>query len=411
MSSNDPQALDVAFDLGRHIARTALWHQECCTWIGAMPEERPGGAPAMTYRSLDADLYGGTSGVGLFLAEIAYYTDDAIVRRAACGAFRHCLLHARRKHSAMGHGFYAGRAGVCYALLRAATLLNAPEFADGAHALLQEPVATQDDSAVVECDLMSGVAGSLAGLLKLARMLDDGELRRSAVELGRELLEHGREQATGLGWPSAVIHGHPALLGYSHGASGVATALLALEEVTAECSFTHAAEKALAFERSHYDARARNWPDLRHTSAPGSPAVFATYWCHGAPGVALGRLQALRRHTDERTREEAVNALTTTAAAVRAGLRTQHSNFSLCHGLCGNAEILHEGAALLPAVDRELAAEVAAEGIRRFARRPDSWACGALGGTTPGLFLGLAGIGHFYLRRCFPEVPSVLMVA
>jgi lantibiotic modifying enzyme len=411
MNPNDPQALSVAIDLARYVAKSALWHQGCCTWIGAMPEDGPGGTPVMTYRSLDADLYGGTAGVGLFLAEVAHYTDDHAVRRTAFGAFRHCLLHATRKSSMVGHGFYAGRVGVCYALCRAALLLHAAEFREAAQALIKAPATPTVALDVVECDLMSGVAGTLVGLLRLAEMLDDRELRETAVRLGQEVLRHGREQAQGLGWPSAVIAGHPALLGYSHGASGVATALLALEEVTSACAFSSAAGKALEYERSCYDPYARNWPDLRQPAAPGTPASFATYWCHGAPGVALGRLQALRLSTDDRAREEATVALTTTAEAVRVGLRAQHSNFSLCHGLCGNAEILREGIELLPAADRTLDDEVAAEGIRRFAKQPSSWICGTLGGSTPGLFLGLSGIGHFYLRRCCPDVPSVLMAA
>ena len=37
------------------------------------------------------------------------------------------------------------------------------------------------------------------------------------------------------------------------------------------------------------------------------------------------------------------------------------------------------------------------------------WPCGIPGGRTPNLFLGLAGMGYFYLRLVDPKVPSVLM--
>ena len=33
-----------------------------------------------------------------------------------------------------------------------------------------------------------------------------------------------------------------------------------------------------------------------------------------------------------------------------------------------------------------------------------------LGGTTPSLLVGLAGIAHFYLRGARPSVPSVLLI-
>ncbi|MDR3531448.1 MAG: lanthionine synthetase LanC family protein, partial [Rhodopila sp.] len=41
-----------------------------------------------------------------------------------------------------------------------------------------------------------------------------------------------------------------------------------------------------------------------------------------------------------------------------------------------------------------------------------AWPCGVPGGgETPGLLLGLAGIGYFYLRLHSPsEVPSILLV-
>jgi lantibiotic biosynthesis protein len=34
----------------------------------------------------------------------------------------------------------------------------------------------------------------------------------------------------------------------------------------------------------------------------------------------------------------------------------------------------------------------------------------AEGGETPGLMLGLAGIGYSYLRLCDPAIPSILIV-
>jgi hypothetical protein len=38
----------------------------------------------------------------------------------------------------------------------------------------------------------------------------------------------------------------------------------------------------------------------------------------------------------------------------------------------------------------------------------DAWPCGVPGGTTPGLFLGLSGIGWWFLRLHDDRVPSPL---
>ncbi len=59
---------------------------------------------------------------------------------------------------------------------------------------------------------------------------------------------------------------------------------------------------------------------------------------------------------------------------------------------------------------RETAEYIAETGIGSFATRHDSWPCGTMGGQTPNLMLGLAGIGLFYLRFYNPDIPSILEI-
>ena len=98
---------------------------------------------------------------------------------------------------------------------------------------------------------------------------------------------------------------------------------------------------------------------------------------------------------------------------IGATLRSGIGNYSLCHGLAGNAEVLLYGRQVL---GREwtdghvVAFEVANAGIERHAKRGHSWPCGAGGGETPSLMLGLAGIGHFYLRLRDQAMPSALIL-
>ena len=86
----------------------------------------------------------------------------------------------------------------------------------------------------------------------------------------------------------------------------------------------------------------------------------------------------------------------------------------LCHGLTGNAEVLVYGRQALGtewADSSALAYEVANAGIETCVARGLPWPCGTgIGGETPNLMLGLAGIGHFYLRLHDPTIPSVLML-
>jgi lantibiotic modifying enzyme len=202
------------------------------------------------------------------------------------------------------------------------------------------------------------------------------------------------------------------LTGLSHGVAGIALALVELGAATGEQRFSKAAKRAFDYERSTFDRTARNWPDLRElfpgrqSNEPG----FATFWCHGGPGIALSRLTALERLGGSRWRSEAEAGLELARQTVSRSLGHGGGNFSLCHGVAGNAEILADGARVLGGRWRKsagAAAEVAAAGVDRYGAE-GPWPCGAGSLEAPGLMLGIAGIGYFYLRAGGARVPSVL---
>jgi lantibiotic modifying enzyme len=90
------------------------------------------------------------------------------------------------------------------------------------------------------------------------------------------------------------------------------------------------------------------------------------------------------------------------------------SNFSLCHGKAGNADLLLYARQVLAEEDWLAAAErIAQEGIDRFEKRRVPWPCGLAGANeTPDLMLGTAGIGYFYLHVADPaQIRSVLLPA
>lgn len=382
--------LDAAVATARVIAADAVWHEERCSWIGGMPEEGPGGTIAMTYQALGPDLYGGTAGVGLFLAEVAQMTGDDDLRATALGALR----HAGSRAAGSGVGLYAGRFGIALALAYAAPLLDEEELEAAARAVARDDV---DDTE--EFDLVSGDAGAVVGLLTLADLLDERSLRERARSHGERLLDRAVADDGKLSWRSSGIETVGALAGFSHGAAGAATALLELGE-------REPAERAFAYEATLYDAEARNWPDLRGSpaaAASGAP-IFVTFWCHGAPGIALSRLRSVELGASNGARAEADIALETTEAWVANALRAG-VNYSLCHGLAGNSEILLEGERA-----PELVADVAMHGIETYPTQGLRWPSGAHGAPTPSLFLGDAGVGRFYLRLAVPELPSLLLV-
>ena len=193
--------------------------------------------------------------------------------------------------------------------------------------------------------------------------------------------------------------------------------LLELFDATGEARFRDAASLAYAYERHWFVPECGNWPDFREDPASPSrrraPRKFSIFWCHGAPGIALSRLRACEILGDAECKQEAIAALKTTRGAIRVALDSWTGNFSLCHGLAGNAEVLSCAAEMLnseTAEDVELVSQVARYGMERYAARNDSWPCGNHSAETPNLMLGLAGIGHFYLRQYRPSIPSILLL-
>src|SRR4051794_9676620 len=70
--------LQVASLIGQRLARQAVWHQGRCNWVGASPNDQGrDGRVSVVYRALGPDLYDGTSGVALFLAELYAATGEA----------------------------------------------------------------------------------------------------------------------------------------------------------------------------------------------------------------------------------------------------------------------------------------------------------------------------------------------
>ncbi|MDQ3849135.1 MAG: hypothetical protein M3296_00765, partial [Actinomycetota bacterium] len=303
-----------------------------------------------------------------------------------------------------GLGLYAGRIGVALAAARVGLLVDEHEAVTRADELLDD---VRPDP---EFDVMAGNAGAVLGLLALGRLLERDTLSERAHEFGTRLLDDARSSAGGLSWASPSQRHRRNLTGLSHGAAGAAVALLELWRISGERAYRDAATAAFAYERALYDPAAGNWPDLRNDDGTTS---FATFWCHGAPGIALARLRALQLLGDPVLRQEAQAALATTRRAVRSELASGAGNFSLCHGLAGNAEILLEGARLLgdgASEGAELARAVADAGLERHVEGTAPWPCGTLEGETTSLFLGLAGIGMFYLRLHDPTRPSVLLI-
>jgi lantibiotic biosynthesis protein len=410
--SSDDAFFDAAVAISRRIVADAVWHDGRCSWVGAvMDSPQPWRSE---YRGLGVDLYGGTAGVGLFLAQLAAMTNEADFHRTAVGALRHALARCPEVPAARRDGFHAGSLGVAWAAARAAALIGEEELHAGARTVLTDAAPPSGPD---RCpDVAMGSAGSIVALLALADTFDDRGLIKDAVGVGEELIRCATVTRHGWSWaiPGRRYPHH--LCGLSHGAAGIGWALLELFAATGDERFRAGATGAYAYERSWLDARSGTWPDLRighHRRRAhrriASPSIGT--WCHGEAGIALSRLRAMALLGPQAGLHDAEVALETTHRFLAGALPYEIGDLSLCHGAAGAADVLLCGAAALgepweePA---ELAPQLGRVALERYSVNGDSWPSGAAGGMTPGLFRGLSGIAWWFLRLHDDAIPSPL---
>jgi lantibiotic modifying enzyme len=123
------------------------------------------------------------------------------------------------------------------------------------------------------------------------------------------------------------------------------------------------------------------------------------------------RIRAYQILKDPVYLQEAQAAIQSTVEGMASSLANRRS-FCLCHGLAGNAELLIIGNELPnPIPLRPIVEGIAMNGIVNYLQSANPWPCGIPeGGETPGLMLGLAGIGYFLLRVYDARsVPSILL--
>jgi hypothetical protein len=376
VSSDRDLFLRMAVRVGDYLVRSAIWSRNACNWHA---ELRSGG-----YGALAPTLYSGTSGIAWFLAELYRACGDERFGRTASAALSHACRGIESQRHAHGNGLYSGAAGVAYAAWRCASLLDRPDLLDQSQRIFKRVLHTPGNCPAP--DVISGEAGMILALAAAGS-------NASGIEgLGRTLVTSARRARNTFSWRTGNAKRSPNLTGFSHGTAGIAAALLVLYEQTGRVEFRSAADGAIRYERTCFNEVERNWPDYR-----AAPASYTVAWCHGAPGIALSRALAVRVCGPEAGyMGDLAAALDTTRAAIASF--APGTDFSLCHGITGNADILQLVGRVEDRALVEQAAVFVMEKYGTFAEKP------------PGLMTGCAGAGQFYLRLADANVPSPLWI-
>jgi type 2 lantibiotic biosynthesis protein LanM len=406
LTTPNPEPIDCARAIGDMLCRDALENEHCASWLGTTPIG-PGGR-STSPQPLDLTLYNGLPGCALFLAYLASVTDDRSYERMARKVVVLIRRHLDRGRRTVGIpatslGGFSGVGALVYTLTHLAVLWKDATLVAEARALAADvPRLVEADRAL---DVVGGSAGAIAALDALNRIDPSDDLLQAAVLCGERLVNQQQPQPQGGGWITEVAASQP-LTGFSHGAAGIAWALLKLAAWSGDARFRRAAMSAIAYERSTFVSEDQNWPDYRVWPGRESARRCELAWCHGAPGIGLARIDSLASIDDAETRDEIRIALQTTA---RSDFGLSHC---LCHGDLGNLDILLHAAQRVDASWwNDYGKAPAAATLVGIAAR--GCLCSSESSLAPpGLMVGLAGIGYGLLRMAHPErIPSVLVLA
>ncbi|MFC3995375.1 type 2 lanthipeptide synthetase LanM family protein [Nocardiopsis sediminis] len=386
--------LDQAAQVGERLCDMLRDHSAPAPWASF---DLSNGRPVQT--DVEADLYHGSAGIGLFLA----YLDSLVPRPEFRSAAGRALAHATVSCDPGRIGAFQDVGGLIYLLTHLSRLWNDPALLEHAVRLargLDHRIA--DDR---HLDVLNGSAGLIPVLLGLAGATD-GHGLDTARRCADHLLRTAHPDSDTLSWPQAT--GGPHLTGFTHGTSGFGWSLIILGVHLGRADYIDAGRRAFGYESRSFDDTERDWYDLRPSGGGVARGGrhYANAWCNGAAGIGLGRIAAWSAlgRDDDTLMHDARLAL---AATMRNFPRLR--NDTLCHGRAGNAELLLRFALLNdePAFRMEANVQVQTQW-----RNLDQSRSGATGGDFfPGLLLGISGMGMHLLRLARPErVPSVLLL-
>ena len=402
------QLLEEAKAIAQEIQTQTIWESNGnANWISLGYEPR---TERFQLKPLDFNLYDGKCGIALFLAALDYLTGQDRYRELILGvlqSFRQ-FLHTVSPEASQrfvrdaGLGGGVGVGSIIYSFVKIGQFLDEPALLEDAQQLVKW-ISPASIAAERKLDVIFGSAGAILSLLPLYQATGNSEILERAVACGQHLVENRvsveGEPKTWLG-----IANKP-LTGFSHGAAGIAYALLKLYQVTQDRAVLSAALEGIEFERHQLASGSSEWIDFRLISQDYIPG-FGLRWCHGAPGIALARLGGLPILDTAAIRQEIDSALQASLDLKRGSI--DH----LCCGELGLVDILLTAAQKLDRPNLRMQAERKASYLVKQAQQRGSYQLFANLPDDifqPTFFQGTAGIGYTLLRLVQDDLPSVLM--
>lgn len=375
------------------------------------------------YLQVNEELYNGTTGVVLFFNALYQYSGEArYLETALRGA--QWLQAFSKQQPVRFYTFYSGFTGIVFLYIRLYESTGKKYWLEEALDLtlrLEDGIRTK----VHVDDLLSGHAGNLFVVTYLYAYTKNESIAELVVFLLDKVVSGARVGRRGLKW-GFNPHALDCLTGMSHGAGGIAHAILQVSHILRLPALEWIARQAFVYEDSYFSRDLQSWIDLRipHRYMDDVQQLLnkdlrsflrdngeVNAWAHGTSGIGLARLGAYAMLGKRADRSSALKAVRKTLDDIAH--KSLHHNYTICVGYGGWMELLLNGAMLLkqPALEKK-ALQLAGEALAF--RREHGFYSSAWGSERPdpALLVGTAGIGYVFLRLLSPEkVDSILAPA
>lgn len=395
--------LDEAILMGDHLLRKAKEDENGMYWVTVSSDLSNKEFQSYT-------IYNGACGFALLFLELYRVTKQEKYRNAVEKVLSWSINEVK-KDSGNNFAFYTGKMSVVFTLIKANEILSKKEYLEEA-LLISRGVRNFASFGI--SDLLNGISGTLLVLIHLFSTTQDQDVLSNIEFFAKTLVRRANLGRKGIYW-DRMNNNIAGLCGLSHGASGVGFVFLELGAYFKNDAAISIGLLALEYEEQYFDVDRRNWLDLRtlihidefydeyrNAYENGDNKKFektksVVGWCHGAPGIGLVRLRAYQLLRDDRYLKQVKNVIDTVQNSLFD--RSLCNNFSLCHGVMGNTELLLAYADITKEQEYiDVVHRAASQAIQEKARRGFYLSGMSNWQEDESLLLGNAGIVYAFLR-------------
>ncbi len=420
--SFEPITQEALSVIKRKLIHSAIQHKEGLYWE-TMGLDANGDVKWESSES----MYCGVGGIAWFFLNYHRCFADQEALDMARKAVSWCSWYIRQEKP-YSSAFISGRLSLALLFIELNKVLPDKQLEADAILVVQQCTQGPLSNPPID-DFINGTSGKLQALMMLYQELPKPEIVSQIKKYAWQLIDNAWVTKHGIYWDRSgqQICG---LCGFSHGVSGFAHVFEQLATFFNEPAWLFVMKQAFAYEDHYFQKTVGNWPDLRrgaytadelekhkHEFKQNNKDFFERFndmnaWCHGAAGIGLARLHAWKNTGIEGLKKSGLRAVRKTVETELTDPSRRY-NFTLCHGGGGNSDLFIEAYHTFNKNNYLNHARKVADAAMESFEKQGYYTSGynqASGVEDTSLFMGLAGVGYFYLRTLFPNrVPSVLL--